>query len=91
MEVLVMYDEGKMKKLRTLVMLIDIVLMFVTMVLETTVFQALLVSILCACVLLLTTVTLVFDGILKDSKNMFTHGLWYTLWFLNMIITLFNF
>ena len=86
-----MYDEEKMKGLRLPVLIALLILMVVTIVLQLTAFQALLHSILCACVLLLITVELVLDGILKDSKNMFTHGFWYALWFFNLIMNLFRF
>lgn len=82
-----MNDMKKMKGLRILVLFVNCILMVVTLVLQFVAFQALLHSILCACILLLITVTLVFDGILKDSKEMLTHGFWYAIWFGNMIIT----
>ena len=86
-----MYDEEKMKGLRTIVSLVLVILMVVTVVLQVVAFDALRHVILCSCVLLLITVSLVFDGILKDGKNLFTHSAWYALWFFNVIMNLFKF
>lgn len=85
-----MNDEKMMYGLRTTVMGINLILMVITVVLKALAFEALMHTILCNCILLLITVTLVFDGILKDRKGMVTHGLFYALWFFNLIMNLFN-
>lgn len=85
-----MNDEKMMDGLRTTVMRINVILMFITVTLQVLAFEALRHTILCSYILLLITVTLVFDGILKDRKEMVTHGWWYALWFFNLIMNLFN-
>lgn len=85
-----MNDEKMMGGLRTAVGTINVILMFITVILQVFAFEALRHVILCSCVLLLIAVTLIFDGILKDGKSMALHGSWYVLWFFNVIINLFN-
>ncbi len=85
-----MNDEKMMHGLRTAVGTINAILMLITMVLQLTAFNALRNVILCSCVLLLITVTLIFDGILKDSKGIFTHGWWYALWLFALIMNSFR-
>lgn len=85
-----MNDEKMMDGLRTAVGTINIILMVITVVLQVVAFNALRHVILCSCVLLLITVELVFDGILKDSKGIAMRGSWYALWFFNLIINLFS-
>ena len=85
-----MNDEKMMDDLRTAVGTINAILMVITEVLHVVAFNALRHVILCNCVLLLITVTLVFDGILKDSKRIFTRGCLYALWLFNLIINLFK-
>lgn len=85
-----MNDEKMMDGLRTAVATINAILMVITVVLQVVAFNALRHVILCSCVLLLITVTLVFDGILKDSKGIFTRGWWYALWLFNLIMNLFR-
>lgn len=85
-----MNDEKMMDGLRSVTMLINVILMVVTVVLQIVAFDALRHTILCCCVLLLITITLVFDGILKDGKGMAMHGGWYLLWFFSVIMNLFE-
>lgn len=85
-----MYDEEKMKGVRSVVMLINVLLMVVTITLHIAAFEPIRHTILCSCVLLLITATMIFDGILKDGKNMVIHGGWYALWFFNLIMNLFK-
>ncbi len=85
-----MNDEKMMDGLRTAVGTINVILMLITMVLQVFAFEALRHVILCSCVLLLITVTLIFDGILKDGKGMALHGSCYALWFFSVIMNLFN-
>lgn len=80
-----------MKVLRTLITAITSLLMCITLVLYLLAFEALVHTILCGCILLLMTIELIFDGILKDSKNMKLHVFSYVIWFISMIETLFNF
>ena len=86
-----MNDEKIMKVFRLTTIGVSLILMIITVVLQTVAFEALRHTILCSCVLLLITVTLIFDGILKDSKRMALHGSWYALWFFNLIRSLFEF
>ncbi len=86
-----MNDKKTMNGLRATVMSINVLLMCITVVLQLWAFETLRHTILCACVLLLITITLVFDGILKDSKGMITHGSWYALWLFSLIMALFRF
>ena len=83
-----MNDEKMMKGLRTAFTGVSVILVLIILVLQLSAFEALMHTILCNCVLLLITVTLIFDGILKDGKNMALHGGWYVFWFLNMIANL---
>lgn len=69
-----MNDEKMMDGLRTAVGTINVILMIITVVLWVVAFNALRHVILCSCVLLLITVELVFDGILKDLKGIATLG-----------------
>ena len=85
-----MNDEKMMDGLRTAVRTINMLLMVITVVLQVVAFNALRHVILCSCVLLLITIELVFDGILKDSKGIFTRGWWYALWLFNLIMNLFR-
>ena len=85
-----MNDEKMMDGLRTAVDTINMVLMVITVTLQVVAYNALRHVILCSCVLLLITVELVFDGILKDSKGIFTRGWWYALWLFNLIMNLFK-
>ena len=90
MEEFIMNDEKMMDGLRTAVRTINMLLMVITVVLQVVAFNALRHVILCSCVLLLITVTLVFDGILKDSKGITTCGWWFALWLFNLIMNLFR-
>lgn len=85
-----MYDEEKMKGLRAVVMLVNVLLMFVTLTLQMAAFEPVRHVILCSCILLFVTATMIFDGILKDSKNLILHGSWYALWFAGLILNLFK-
>ena len=85
-----MNDEKMMDSLRIVVGIINMILMIITVVLQVAVYNALRHVILCSCILLLITVELVFDGILKDSKGIATRGMWYVIWLLNLIINLFS-
>ena len=69
MEEFIMNDEKKIDILRSVVCSIIIVLMIITIVLDVVALNALRHVILCSCILLLSTVGLLFDGILKDSKG----------------------
>ena len=84
-----MNDEKMMFGLRTAVGGINMLLMGITVLLQVVAFNALRHVILCSCVLLLITVELVFDGILKGSKGITTRGWWYALWLFNLIMNLF--
>lgn len=85
-----MYDEEKMKGLRAVVMLVTVLLMVVTVTLQMAAFEPVRHVILCSCILLFVTATMIFDGILKDSKNLILHGSWYALWFAGLILNLFK-
>ena len=85
-----MNDEKMMDGLRTAVGTINMVLMVITVTLQVVAYNALRHMILCSCVLLLITVELVFDGILKDSKGIFKRGWCYALWLFNLIMNLFK-
>ena len=85
-----MNDEKMMDGLRTAVGTINMVLTVITVTLQVVAYNALRHVILCSCVLLLITVELFFDGILKDSKGIFTRGWWYALWLFNLIMNLFK-
>lgn len=85
-----MNDEKMMDGLRTACGTILVILMLITVVLQVVGFNALRHVILCSCILLLITVVLVFDGILKDSKGIATRGWWYALWLFNLIMNLFR-
>ena len=88
MEEFIMNDEKMMEGLRTAVGTINMILMIITVVLQVVAFNALRHVILCSCVLLLITVELVFDGILKDRKGIATRGYWYAVWLFNLIVNL---
>jgi hypothetical protein len=85
-----MNDEKMMNNLRTIVGIINAILMIITVVLQIFAFNAMRHVILCDCILLLTTVELVFDGILKDSKGIAIHGCWQAVWLFNLILNLFR-
>ena len=85
-----MNDEKMMDVLKTAVGAISVILMIITVVLQVGAFNALRHVILCSCVLLLITVELVFDGILKDRKGIAIKGCWYALWLCNLIMNLFR-
>ncbi len=85
-----MNDEKMMDGLRSVCGTILLILSVITVVLQVVAFNALRHVILCGCILLLITVELVFDGILKDSKGIATRGMWYALWLFNLIINLFS-
>ena len=85
-----MNDEKMMDGLRTACGTILAILMVITVVLQVVAFNALRHVILCSCILLLITVELVFDGILKDSKGIATRGGWYALWLFNLLMNLFR-
>ncbi|MBQ3414045.1 MAG: hypothetical protein IJH39_01580 [Clostridia bacterium] len=86
-----MNDEKRIKSLRIANLLVTAILMGVTVMFMIVTFEPLRHTIMSSCVLLLLTITLVFDGILKDKKQMMSHSIWYVLWFSNLIITLFKF
>ena len=90
MEEFIMNDEKMMNGLRTAVSTLYLILTIITIVLQIVAFNALWHVILCSCILLLITVALVFDGILKDRKGMATRGFWYVLWLFNLIMNLFS-
>lgn len=83
-----MYDVKRIEALRFIAQLTAVFLMVFTLIIRVAAFNALLHIFLCSLILLLITVILVFDGILKDGKIMFTHGVWYAIWLLSIIITL---
>lgn len=85
-----MNDEKMMTGLRTVVIGFNVLLMFITIIMQIFAFNVLQYAIMSSCILLLITVTLVFDGILKDKKEMTTHVFWYALWFFLMIMNLFK-
>ena len=89
MEEFIINDEKMMNGLRNVVGTINMILMVITAVLQVVAFNASRHIILCSCVLLLITVELVFDGILKDSKGIATRGCFFALWLSNLIINLF--
>jgi hypothetical protein len=64
-----MKDEKRMEMLKKVVISINIILMVTTMVLQIFAFNTIRHVILCGCVLLLSSVQLVFDIILKDSNG----------------------
>ena len=86
-----MDDKKMMEGLRITIMSVNVILMCVTVALQVVAFEPLRHTILCSCVLLFITITLVFDGILKDRKEMIVHGSWYALWLFNLILNLFKF
>ncbi len=81
-----MNDEKMINSLRTIVMGINAILMVITVVLQLLAFEELRHTIMCSCILLLITIALFFDGVLKDSKKIAWHSSWYILWFFNLII-----
>lgn len=83
-----MDNEKRMKDLQHIVSIINSILMVITVALELFAYNALRHAILSSCVLLLTTVELIFDGILKDRKKITQRGKWYVLWFINLILCL---
>lgn len=96
-----MNDEKKMKILRKRVMIIAVIFMCITLAFQLwalfqvnswqlRVFQLSVHTILCSLVLLLLSVILVIDGILKSGKEMAIHGGLYALWFLNLLIQFVN-
>jgi len=85
-----MYDEEKMEGLRTVVTSVDLLLMAVTIILHDMAFEPIRHVILCSCILLFSTATMIFDGILQDGKNLILHGLWYAVWFAVLILSLFR-
>lgn len=85
-----MNDERMMEELRTKVGIINMGLIIITGTLHVVAFNALRNVILCSFILLLITVELVFDGILKDSKEIVIHGWLYILVLFKLIINLFK-
>ena len=81
-----MNDEKKMKVLQTAIIGATIILMCITLVLRLWAFDALAHTILCSCILLLLTITLIFDGILKDSRGIKLHIFWYVLWSIGALL-----
>ena len=84
-------NQESTKVCRTLATSFLVLFMLVTLVLQIVAFKAYLHAFLCSCILALTTITLVFDGILKDNKQMFVHACWYVAWFINLLATIATF
>lgn len=79
-----MNDEKKIDLLRTIVMGVNVILMCVAVAFQAWAFELVRHAILCSCILLLITITLVCDGFLKDAKNLALHSSWFVLWLLNL-------
>lgn len=77
-------DEKKIDVLRTIVLGVNVILMCVTVAFQLWAFELVRHAILCSCILLLITIALVFDGILKDAKSLALHGSWFVIWLLNL-------
>ncbi len=74
-----MDDEKKMKFWRRIFSILNFVLITVIAILDIATFEALLHCILCTFALLLTTISLVLDGIVKDIKSLCMNGLYYLI------------
>ncbi len=85
-----MNNKEMMNALRATVELIAVILIVVTIVLKVCALETLRLVIMCSCILLLITVTFIFDGILRDGKKMALHGFCYALCFLFLIKNLFK-
>ena len=92
-----MKDKKKMKILRKRVMIIAVIFMCITVAFQLRAlfkvnswqlwgFQLSVHTILCSLVLLLLSVILVIDGILKSGKEMAIHGGLYASWILNLLM-----
>ena len=83
-----MNDEKKVDGLRITVATINVILMAITVILQLLEFNALRHVILCSCILMLISVELVLDGILKDRKSIFVHSFWYVSWLANLLMNM---
>ena len=84
-------NNGKtIDNLRDAFSIITVILAIITFVLHVTAFNALRHVILCSCILLLITVELVFDEILKDSKGITMDIIGLIAWLPNLILNLPN-
>ena len=86
-----MNDEKKLKVWRSILKKSNTILMCITLALQICAFKALKHSIFCSFILLLLTVILVIDALLKEYKEITTDGILYTMWFLNLILNFNNF
>ena len=86
-----MNDEKMMKVLREIVLCVCTILIIITVVLEYAAFEKTRNIFLCSCILMLLTIAIVFDTILKDNRRKTTHCIWYVIWFLNIIMSYFIF
>ena len=80
-----MNDEKKVNDLRTVIGIINVILLVIISVLLTGSSNALQYMILCICGIVLTTVELILDGIPKDGELFFLHGCWLLLWLFKLI------
>lgn len=80
-----MNDEKKVNGLRTVIGIINVILLVIISVLLKGSSSALQYMILCICGLVLTTVELILDGISKDGESIFLHGCWFLLWLFQLI------
>ena len=84
-------NNGKtIHNLMTVLSIITVILAIITFALQVTAFNALRHVILCSCILLLITVELVFDEILKDSKGITMDIIGLIAWLPNLILNLPN-
>lgn len=84
-------NKKEMKVMRDVIQLISLILMIITLILQIFAYNAFVYSIMCNFILLLTTIILVINGILKNYKEIAFYGFIYTVWFVSLIITFLNF
>lgn len=81
----------KMKILRSIVGMLNMILMCITMVLALWSFEVLRHTILCSCSLLLSVIQLILDGTMKDFKQIHVHIFCFLGWLFILIISIFKF
>lgn len=80
--------EIMMQVLWYVAMSLTAILMCVTVLLQIFAFDSVKHTILCSCIILLSTVTVVFDGVLKEKKRMLIHTVLCVVWVFILIMGL---
>lgn len=83
-----MNNKKKIQILRKIVTSINVILISITLAFQIWSFNLLRHTVLCSCSLLLLSITLILDGLLKDTEGISIHCSWYALWLFNLNIFL---